>query len=590
MAAKEESPGLLNKVARLVGLPGSTWSAGEGKDSAQVDSGFGKQALREMIERRQRNDFVRRREFEQLRRLRRNGLVPADGGDETSRLSVLDSGFSSRQHDRESTLRKIDEIEEQMSRQWWKTRPPGIAEQRVLDSKTGIAQLGRRRSDRVARRLGASSSLFPSSHTASTGFAATARGAINAVGALAPPDLDLPDASFDPLLEAAKEASRLRALAIAEMIADLPEYSHEPLFEDAAIRFVNADFAGAEQALRSLVDNPANIATVNFWNVLFDFYRASGRHDRYEAMSIEFAERFGRSAPTWFSLAVVRQPAPMAPDQAGLKWRCPVSLGALDIASLVRRADLAAQPWVLDWSALEALRDDAAEPLQAALTAWSRQPLALHFIQAERLTRALRLQAPDDDSSANPVWWQARMELLRLLRQPDEFERVALDYCIAYEVSPPSWVRPVCNCVIVRVEGAMPDEFSSPIDAPPSNFGVTDFALSIPGDGSVVLPAKPQPLAVPVVALAGDLAGEADHAVAELDAALARSGGVAAIIIDCDRLARIDFTAAGSLLNWAAARHGEGVTIQFRHLHRLIAAFVNVVGLQEFARLHVRVD
>jgi hypothetical protein len=31
------------------------------------------------------------------------------------------------------------------------------------------------------------------------------------------------------------------------------------------------------------------------------------------------------------------------------------------------------------------------------------------------------------------------MEMLRVTHQPDEFELVALDYCVTYEVSPPSW-------------------------------------------------------------------------------------------------------------------------------------------------------
>jgi hypothetical protein len=32
----------------------------------------------------------------------------------------------------------------------------------------------------------------------------------------------------------------------------------------------------------------------------------------------------------------------------------------------------------------------------------------------------------------------------RLMRLQDEFELTALDYCVTYELSPPSWDDPVC--------------------------------------------------------------------------------------------------------------------------------------------------
>ena len=42
---------------------------------------------------------------------------------------------------------------------------------------------------------------------------------------------------------------------------------------------------------------------VEVWtSALFDFYRATGRQARFEAMALDFAERSGRSAPAWFSM------------------------------------------------------------------------------------------------------------------------------------------------------------------------------------------------------------------------------------------------------------------------------------------------
>ena len=55
--------------------------------------------------------------------------------------------------------------------------------------------------------------------------------------------------------------------------------------------------------------------------------------------------------------------------------------------------------------------------------------------------------------------------------------------------------------------------------------------------------------------------------------------------IGCSRLVRVDFGAAGSLLNWVLAREAEGRSVQFTDLHRMITGFFRVIGIHEHARL-----
>jgi ABC-type transporter Mla MlaB component len=66
--------------------------------------------------------------------------------------------------------------------------------------------------------------------------------------------------------------------------------------------------------------------------------------------------------------------------------------------------------------------------------------------------------------------------------------------------------------------------------------------------------------------------------------------GADLMMISCARLIRIDFTAAGSLLNWVSARQAEGRQVQFVEVHRLVAAFFNVIGIGEHARVVARRD
>ena len=117
MATKDNSPGLLSKVAMFVRNPTTNWSDLDQMETS-TDSAFSKQALKEMIERKRQNDFVRKREFDQLRKLRKRGA--ADLAAEVGRPSFFHSSLSSTTDDRASTLKKIDEIEAHMSKQWWK--------------------------------------------------------------------------------------------------------------------------------------------------------------------------------------------------------------------------------------------------------------------------------------------------------------------------------------------------------------------------------------------------------------------------------------------------------------------------------------
>src|SRR4051812_41757763 len=119
MASKEENTGLLSKVVKFVRNPTTNW-ADLDQQEADRESTYSKQMLKEMIERKRRNDFVRKREFDMLRKMRRSEVLA--GQDPGARPSFFQSSMPSKPDDRATTLKKIDEIEAQMSMQWWKTK------------------------------------------------------------------------------------------------------------------------------------------------------------------------------------------------------------------------------------------------------------------------------------------------------------------------------------------------------------------------------------------------------------------------------------------------------------------------------------
>jgi ABC-type transporter Mla MlaB component len=172
------------------------------------------------------------------------------------------------------------------------------------------------------------------------------------------------------------------------------------------------------------------------------------------------------------------------------------------------------------------------------------------------------------------------------MHRPDEFELVALDYCVTYEVSPPSWESARCEFKALQLDGSYVGGQTIVGEAYRDSMA-SGLATNGYGDTHAVGLHSQQMTQVATVELAGQILGDASDAIALLDERLA---GADLMVISCARLIRIDFTAAGSLLNWVSARQLEGRQVQFVEVHRLVAAFFNVIGIGEHARVVARRD
>ena len=581
MSKEEPTRGLLSRVVRFVRNPTAPWADAEASQDDR-DSQYSKQMLKEMIERKRRNDFVRHREFDQLRRLRQRDALQGqrtDGDDAAQRPSFLevDSGLGgASSDDRAGTIRKIDEIEAQMSQQWWRSRhvPLGGASPSALPP-TSTASL-------AATTI--SSSLLQVSEADTRQARAFAPTVPFRLSSLA---LDEPGGEGDvfarawavrPLARA--DTARPAAPAAPVAAAEPPAFRHDPDLEEAALRFAHGDTAGAEAALRELLAQRAKDAPdrqFELWMALFDLYRATGRQEPFDALAIEFAARFGRSAPLWFSLPELAgvpaeappEPPPTVPARE-FRWVAPVELVPQSVAALQAATQRAAAPWDLTWSRLQAIDSAAVPALADVFTRWADQGdvrLVLHGV--DTLLEVLQAATPSGDGSAPPQSWRLRLAALRLMGRLDEFELVAMDYCVTYEVSPPSWVPPRCACSGGggSTDWAALEELER---EHPSGFG--------PGMDSSRMPMGDEPLSP----LVGVVEGDAMPLLAPLQE-LAPPG--TPLVVACDRLIRIDFAAAGSVLNWAADLQAQGHAVQFVQLSRLVAVFFNVIGINEHARV-----
>ena len=586
MAETEKSESFFRKVVRFVANPATDWTDLNSHQEDTRELELEKSELKAMIERKRRNDFVRKREFDMLRRVRREGLSP-------EQLAAL--GTSSRLDDSEARLpenvaarpagvkAKIDEIEQQM---------------------VGDAGFNSTRS----RASGFSGSLSDSAPLQRGTQADGGRGAVVDEGSfrqalpplpvmnLAPPAAPAPvqmasgmsplaplsSVSFDgagpgPSSEA---SSRVNAFAV-----EVNEVVHDPELDEAVIAFANADFTQCEEALQRITQFGGERAQhAETWLVLFDLYRATGQQQRFESLALEYAQQFGWSAPQWYSLPrlvaeaqaeePIVTPSSSSRDHGDVGWVCP---GALDIEAVARLRSQTLQmplPWVFDWHQLKHIDAEASMQLSALFRLWAVQPIELRWLSGERLFTVLQEAAPTGVRDADPAYWTTRLDALRLANRADQFDETAIDYCVTYEVSPPSWEPARCK---VHVSGSGIST-RTPSLSMVSDVSTSFMESSLAEDAAGIVE-------VAHVELSGQLVGDISATLNKLQSEL----NVAPLVsVSCARLIRVDFIAAGDLLNWVLAKRTENRGVQFVDAHRLVALFFGAMGINEHARVQIR--
>ncbi len=628
MAKEDTAQGILSKMVKFVRNPATSWSELDSKESDR-DEAVSKQLLKEMIERKRRNDFVRKREFDMLRKMRKRETLQGD--DPGARPSFFQSSMASKPDDRAQTIKKIDEIEAQMSMQWWKTKhgaspdgsidssdmsssgratpppaplprrpPPQLLDNALPSSYSPTEPIGLQRIEDAARpeapnlQFESIPPVLSSVVNAPTPVAAAPSAAARPVvqepltaRPVAPPASSPPAQPQAPV--AKPRSSGFTHTNI--MALDVSEIEHDAELEEAAIRFANGDSAGAEAGLLEMLDpGGLRVGQSETWMALFDLYRASGEQDKFELAALQFVQRFDRSAPQWFSLPEMVRSLSVPSTAQRLQgpaadWVCPSVLGLQTVATLKAAMTRAPMPWRLDWSKLKTIDLVAVESLTSVFKGWAQQPVQLRFIAEAQLQKVLASATPSGDSDTPQEWWQLRMEVQRVTHRPDEFELTALDFCVTFELSPPSWETSKCEYKSVNSEGQATSSHTIIGDV------FRDSISSVIGamDGDSLMDGQASQFGgnVSTVELSGQIEGDVITALEQLEAKLM---GADIMIISCAKLIRVDFSAAGTLLNWVSARQSENRAVQFSDVNRLIAAFFNVIGITEHARVVARRD
>ena len=355
------------------------------------------------------------------------------------------------------------------------------------------------------------------------------------------------------------DALQLNAIELSES-SQLP-----PLVEEVAILYANGQWDDCHRALRDELKQQADKPLT--WHLLFEVLQQTGQQPEFEALALDYSVQFESSPPAWRELP----PAPKSKQ-------APTTKASMGAAELVLPARLSAeqereveafnnrlQPGASVRLNLDKLNEaDAAgaEVLRQLLHLVRTSPAPITLTGASQAAFALRSKLVINLREPAESVWLATLELYQLLGWAQPFEDLAVDYAVTFEVSPPTYQAPPGH---VHIAGNLSAE-------------------GVSGSASVSATAW---VAAPGAQLQGDIVGLASEAIALLEATAALNAQ-GSVEVDCSQLGRVDFTAAGALLNWLLAAQARRQHFSFTQVHVLAAALFTVVGINSVTNIASR--
>ncbi|HVR94777.1 MAG TPA: STAS domain-containing protein [Casimicrobiaceae bacterium] len=315
--------------------------------------------------------------------------------------------------------------------------------------------------------------------------------------------------------------------------------------ENAALHYANGQAPQAREVLETgIVSDDDTKNSPLAWLALFDLLQRANDRAAFDQLALRYVVAFERSAPAWEDRGGHVPPGarPAAGGYVGLTGKLAAG-HAQQIAGML--ASSLKQPQMrLDLGSITGADDAGATLLANALAQLRKRHYPLVLQHPEKIRRALEQSATQGRDAAEG-YWLLLLELLQWQHDFKVFEDRAVEYAVAFEVSPPSW-EPPPDAALAAAEA---EEAAAPSAAPEN---------------------------ADQLCWHGVLAGSSDPQLAKF---LVFREGRHTIPIDMSAVDRIDFVCAGAFSNAIIRAESQRKGVQIIGASPIIRALLLLIGI-----------
>jgi ABC-type transporter Mla MlaB component len=318
------------------------------------------------------------------------------------------------------------------------------------------------------------------------------------------------------------------------------------VLENAALLFASGQAAPARALLEQGVvdDHDAKLSPLA-WLSLFDLLQRAGDRNAFDQFSLQYVVQFERSAPSWEDSGGRPQAAKAAQGGYVAISGKLTGASAAQIDGVRRAIDKGMMLARVDLAQVAGFDDEGARLLAAALAAARKRASPLSIQRAEKLRASLAAAVKQGVEGGEGAWALA-LELLQWQQDRDAFENLAVEYAVAFELSPPSWEPP---------------------PAPPA---AQDASADASAEAGVA--AKD----VESLSWSGVMAGSALPHFARL-AEFAQGRSI--VPVEMSGVERVDFVCAGAMLNAINRIEAQRKSVQLLGATPIVRALLLLIGI-----------
>lgn len=334
--------------------------------------------------------------------------------------------------------------------------------------------------------------------------------------------------------------------------------SVDPVVEQAAMLYAGGQSRETVALLEDVLRADPGVR-IEIWLMLFELYTLLDSRAQFDELALKFADKFKRSAPDWEPIGVAKVNTKSAPSEvkAGsgyFAFASIISAETIDTQLLsYDKSDAKGEPIRVEFSKVQEIDAESAVKLREWLYKKTASPRQWQGLESLSTLLSTKYEVMRAEPLELP-FWLLQLDLLQLIGLQEDFENVAVDYAVTFEVSPPSWdMRKVTQ---ERVASVSVDPFPE---------------LELPENNDDDL-----------FALAGIIAdGKGD----QLTAMRQYASNHQHIRLDMKKVVRMDFSSAGWLLNMLIAFQQEGKQITISGAGELLIGLFRVLGITELAQV-----